>query len=358
MHIWWKMAGSIEVSAPGKLILIGEYAVLEGIPAIVAAIDRRVIVSIRENNQREFTLSAPNLGIERQKFVPDANGNADFIGKLSPQQRENLRFFQSVFARTWRKSDLNKSRALDLHIDTADFYISDRIKLGLGSSAAVTSALTAGLHAFCGGSVSLDKLFLESLAAHQEAQGKIGSGIDVAASIFGGILTYSKAEPEPEIKDIGICEDLAIIPVWSGSAASTLNLVTKVLQFKKAFPAQYRSIIKDMSEISTEAIKAWSDGNASTLLSHINRFATLLEDLGEYSQAPIISVAHKKIGSVVRKYNGVYKPSGAGQGDLGLAFWKRSDIDNEIDALLKAAGLQTMAFQFGVKGIELKNRDF
>ena len=31
------------VSAPGKLFLIGEYGVLEGQPAVVAAVDRRVV---------------------------------------------------------------------------------------------------------------------------------------------------------------------------------------------------------------------------------------------------------------------------------------------------------------------------
>ncbi len=358
MHIYWKMPGLIEVTAPGKLVLIGEYAVLEGSPAIVAAIDRRVAVSIQENNQKEFTLSAPNLGIERQKFIPDTKGNAVFVEKPFAGQRENLRFFQSVFARTWRNFDLNKSRVLDLHIDTSEFYISDRVKLGLGSSAAVTSALTAGLHAACGSSLSQDKLFLESLAAHHAAQGKIGSGIDIAASVFGGIISYSKATREPEIKNIGICEDLIIIPVWSGSAASTLNLVTKVMQFKKAFPDRYRHLMTEMSDSSAKAIKAWSDGDTGTFLSYINSFAKSLEKLGKNSQTPIVSVVHKKIGSVVSKYNGVYKPSGAGQGDLGLAFWKRSDFDKKINALLKAEGLQTLDFRFGVEGTELKYRDF
>ena len=36
----------IEVSAPGKLILFGEYAVLFGAPAAVAAVDRRAVVTL------------------------------------------------------------------------------------------------------------------------------------------------------------------------------------------------------------------------------------------------------------------------------------------------------------------------
>ena len=34
--------GALTVLAPGKLVLVGEYAVLDGAPAIVAAVDRGV----------------------------------------------------------------------------------------------------------------------------------------------------------------------------------------------------------------------------------------------------------------------------------------------------------------------------
>ena len=41
------MTGTLIVSAPGKLFLLGEYAVLDGCPAVVAAVDRRVAVRSR-----------------------------------------------------------------------------------------------------------------------------------------------------------------------------------------------------------------------------------------------------------------------------------------------------------------------
>jgi mevalonate kinase len=37
----------IEVSAPGKLVLFGEYAVLFRAPAAAAAVDRRAVVTLR-----------------------------------------------------------------------------------------------------------------------------------------------------------------------------------------------------------------------------------------------------------------------------------------------------------------------
>ena len=41
---------SIRVKVPGKLILLGEYAVLDGADALVASIDRYVIAEISPSN--------------------------------------------------------------------------------------------------------------------------------------------------------------------------------------------------------------------------------------------------------------------------------------------------------------------
>ncbi|MFU8876606.1 MAG: hypothetical protein ACNA7E_00585, partial [Wenzhouxiangellaceae bacterium] len=56
-----KFAHRVVASAPGKLIVIGEYAVLEGAPALVLGLNRRVRVTALPGQGR---LSAPQLGLE------------------------------------------------------------------------------------------------------------------------------------------------------------------------------------------------------------------------------------------------------------------------------------------------------
>ncbi len=227
--------------------------------------------------------------------------------------------------------------------------------MGLGSSAAVTCALIAGLNAVWGKKLLPEDLLSESLAAHHEAQGKMGSGIDIAASVYGGILSYRKKDQLPEIKNIGICENIMVIPIWSGTTASTRELVAHVMRFKKSQSGQYQNMIEQMTDVSVRAIDAWADCNTKMFLLQVHRYNELMQELGERSNAPIISDIHRITGEIVRKYQGVYKPSGAGQGDLGLAFWERSAFDPGFLELLRDEGLQPVDLAFDAQGTVIYN---
>src|SRR5690606_33179773 len=132
--------------APGKLVLSGAYSVLEGAPAIVAAVDRYATAD----------------GTRPAGFVAD-----EMRAAMQPP-------YPLIDASALREEGR---------------------KLGLGSSAAL---LVAALSAT--GEFDLDRrseryrLFERALAAHRRAQGG-GSGIDVAASTFGGTLQYQLPAP-------------------------------------------------------------------------------------------------------------------------------------------------------------------
>ena len=63
----------ITAQAPGKLLLLGEYAVLEGAPALVVAVDR--LARVRVASAERFEISAPQVGIDGLEFAPgEGNG--------------------------------------------------------------------------------------------------------------------------------------------------------------------------------------------------------------------------------------------------------------------------------------------
>src|SRR5262252_9366989 len=96
-------------TAPGKLILTGEYAVLDGAQAIVVAVDRRVVA--------------------RRNATP--RGSSPFLVAVA----------EEITARRGA-SDPAARAALEISVDSTAFYNRAQ-KLGLGSSAAVTVAATA-----------------------------------------------------------------------------------------------------------------------------------------------------------------------------------------------------------------------
>lgn len=344
----------IEARSPGKMILIGEYAVLEGATALVAAVDRTATVSLNGNVTGKFSLTAPNLDIEKAEFLPGREGNPRFLIQESAPSQTKLRFFDTVFSHVWKQFRKDSSEGIDVCIDTSAFFLSDGIKLGLGSSAALTCALTAGLNAWFDNELSQRMLFEKALNMHYTAQGHMGSGIDIAAGVFGGILAYRKIEPFPEITGLKHHKEIIILPVWSGQSASTIKMVERVTDFKSRDPDRYNSVIKRMTDSSEKAVKFWSSLRIDGFLAQIDQYADLMTELGVLSRTPIVSVKHERIGKIIRKYQGVYKPSGAGGGDLGLAFWAARDAAPDLLMKLVSEGVTPIKLSFGSKGTSVQ----
>ena len=63
---------TIRASAPGKLFLLGEYAVLEGAPAMLTAVDRRVTVQITTSDRWRVTAVGLPGGQRGERYLgPD-----------------------------------------------------------------------------------------------------------------------------------------------------------------------------------------------------------------------------------------------------------------------------------------------
>src|SRR5690606_5262681 len=133
--------------APGKVVVAGEYAVLDGAPAVVAAVDLGVSVT--------FEAGPPGI------VTPD--GDTRFVAPA----------LAAVDAPAGRYAFAARGGP-DLPG-----------KPGLGGSAAATAvAVHAGL-ALRGAPADPDVVFPVASEVHHRVQGS-GSGIDVAASTYGG----------------------------------------------------------------------------------------------------------------------------------------------------------------------------
>jgi len=135
----------IKVEAPGKLILLGEYAVLEKAPSLVTAVDKYCRVQITPGNNSFFHFTAPNLGLNNISFKLDDLGNPLFTESENGKSYQNLRFVFAILKHITTRID-HKIKSADIHIDTKDFYHQKtKQKLGIGSSAALTVAFLQAL---------------------------------------------------------------------------------------------------------------------------------------------------------------------------------------------------------------------
>ena len=338
----------IVASAPGKLVLTGEYAVLEGAPAIVLALDRRARVTLRDNAGAGYVIDAPDLGVH------------DALGYLDGQQHFHWNSVDAIATdRLALVASVLETMALDgalpgFHatLDTHTFFstASGHHKLGLGSSAALTVALAGAIHARAGrGAPSAGRL----LAAHRRLQGGRGSGLDVAASLTGGAIGYRLRAGQPQITPVAWPTGLLFACAWSGKAASTGVFLRQLAAWREHVPARYTTLMRELARCAEAAAAAFADNLVSTLLEAITAYAAGLARLGAASGLDIVSAEHRVLAAIAAECGVVYKTCGAGGGDIGIALTVDAERLQAFRQRVAQAGLQTLDVQLEPHGLQV-----
>lgn len=326
-------------SAPGKLYLLGEYAVLAGAPALLRSVDRRVTVTLRESlAESGWSLTAPELGIERLALARDAK----LPEGLQEKSAQQLRLFDEV--RTAVSVLAPATNAYDVTIESADFQ-ADGHKLGLGSSAAVAVALTAALAASRGIELTHAGMFAAAASAHSAAQGGKGSGGDVAASVYGGHILFRKGS---EPLTVTWPNELQIFTVTTGAGSSTVDLVSRVLRYSEQNPDEYARHISRLRSLAEQTESALTSAN--TFLALADEYFRALDALDSHAGAGIVTQRHRELREIASANGAVFKPSGAGGGDVGLVFAKLDSTDH-LQSAFTEAGATVIPVPFSPDGV-------
>ena len=303
-------------AAPGKIVLWGEYAVLAGAPAAVMAVDRYAQATLTPG-QSLWRYSASG-------FMAPALHTAE----ARPPQTAVTRIARAVLD-AWGLSAFPDPFAL--HCDTRALH-QGAAKLGIGSSAAATVATYASL----ADALQREATCAEAIGIHRALQGG-GSGLDVAAAWHGGVTRFQDGEADvwswPEA--------LAWQVIWTGSVAHT---GTHIADFA-AWRAQENTGVLDALSAASEA--AFATLNQDALISYTDALARLDDaaGLGIYTQA------HRKIATIAHDRALVYKPCGAGGGDIGIAFGTDRQALSDFATAVQAAGFYAPDMEIAQHGV-------
>lgn len=339
---------SVLATAPGKLVLTGEYAVLEGAPALVLAVDRRARVTLDQTAANVFVIDAPALDVHDAVAHMDVHrrllfDDAQLAGKKS------LRIAVSVIESLAAGGALPGFRVA---LDTRSFFSSAREqrKFGLGSSAALAVALGGALRAHAG----LDPPSACALtAAHRAAQGGHGSGLDIAASLTGGVIEYRLRNGQPQITPASWPAELLFCCAWSMRAASTEVFLRGLAAWRGGAPARYRALMRELATCGSTAAAALREHNVVALLEAVDAYAAALARLGCASGLDIVSAEHRSLGAVALACGVTYKPCGAGGGDIGIALTTDADRLRAFRQGVVQAGLQCLDLQLELCGLQV-----
>lgn len=277
---------TVQASAPGKLYIAGEYAVVDGAAAIAVAVNRYVTITIEDENLQLTTTPRKNYyGIitsKNEKYKPllwtrsltqaiaildDEHDASTYSGALTDatpgtEAERSAKYYAYVlaamrvvdaYARECDAPNMDDRRLYNLHVDSELDDAKSGRKYGLGSSAAVTVATVRALCEWYGLSVSTPTVAKLALIVSSTVA-KSGSGGDVAASAYGGWIMYRaynrewlgaeltlvesgessfskllrKKWPRLEVRRLNVSPSLKLLVGWTGSPASSAELVSSV----------------------------------------------------------------------------------------------------------------------------------
>ncbi len=334
----------IEASAPGKLVLLGEYAVLEGAPALVLAVDRRAHATLEVTDADYWEIVSPTLGWEARLDV-----RSDNVAWTGPAASE-LAWVATLLQQFPHAEDLPACR---VELDSDAFYIERagaREKLGLGSSAALTVALLGALHALAG---RPPPTLAGCIAAHRGIQHGRGSGIDIAASLQGGLLRFRlDQDGAPQVTACTLPEGLGWRCAYSGRPASTRAMLAQVAAWRDRDAAGYARCMHELATISSRGIDAVGRDDAAGFLASLHDYAQALARLGEASGARIASRGHRALAALAAECRTVYKSCGAGGGDVGITFAVDNERLREFSARADEAGFPVIALDMDPEGLK------
>lgn len=346
----------IEASAPGKLYLAGEYAVVEaGYPAVIIAVNQYLFVrldqaeagSIYSTQQPELEVLWSRLG--NQICAESSNPYRLIISSMQVVE-DYVRAVGVAADGLYRleiRSDLDDEQS--------------GIKYGLGSSGAVTVAVVKVLLTYYRQEVTPMLVYKLAVLAQLKI-GMVGSFGDLAASSFGGMVAYYSVDRhwlKTEMASLSILEltvqdwkDLAIqeleLPAgldvlvgWTGTAASTDQLVTSIhAQLnQEEKDAVHRRFLQENRICLEQLIHACQEDDGRRVREAIALNRQQLQDLSAGMGMVIETPSLLRLSQLAVKEGAVAKSSGAGGGDCGICIVDSPAQKERIARAWEGAGI-------------------
>lgn len=253
--------------------------------------------------------------------------------------------------------------------------LGDANKTGLGSSAALVTSLTAALlvhylpRKLFDVNSAKGKQTLHNLAqaAHCAAQGKVGSGFDVAAAVFGS-CRYTRFSPEtlsnvPEPGAPGFADSLVQLvdgeTAWDVEVAKeevempngvvlrmcdvdcgskTVSMVKKVLAWRAQDPAGSKQLWDHLQQRNEDLIATLKQGDVDQLPAKLTAVRELIKKMGTSSDVPIEPDSQTELldglGGVEGVYGGVV-PGAGGFDALALLMKDDAETKQRVEKFLK-----------------------
>ncbi|MCY4277906.1 MAG: hydroxymethylglutaryl-CoA reductase, degradative [Gammaproteobacteria bacterium] len=307
-HVGAKEARS---QACGKIVLMGEHAVVYGRHALAAPIPLAVEARVKDATS----------GI--QLLIPRWN-----IEQRVPSLDEHPQGTIGILALVLRQLRL-ESRSMMIEV-----FPAVPKAMGLGGSAALAVAVIRALDLHF--SLGLDDARVNELAFECEtaAHGN-PSGIDNTVATYGETLLFQSNRGAPQYSRVAPSEPVPLVIGISGRESLTARMVSQVAAARAKRPQAYDRIFDQIEAYTMSAVSAFTNGDMESLGETMNLCHGLLNGL-QVSSPEIERMVHaaRKAGALGAKVTG----GGGGGSMIALT----PDCADEVSGALASLGYETM----------------
>ncbi len=309
----------MEASAPAKVILFGEHAVVYGEPAIAVALNLRTTVEVYPGS--EYTV----------------NGY--------PMQDKYHSYIRNAIKLCWDNGPLEIITQSDIPSSS-----------GMGSSASITVAMIAALLS-SKGAVNEEDVAKLGFEVEYITQGR-ASPIDTSTVTHGKGILVDKTLRENylwEIEKNGVVwrihhievPELKLVVGFSGIRASTAEMVARVRRFYQ-WNSFARDVVKEIGKLTLSAIEPLESEDYEKIGELMDKNNKLLTILGV--NHPVL----KKMLEIARKHSYGAKITGAGGGGSIVAL---TDEQDEVVKALNSAGFEAYKVRISREGFRVENQN-
>jgi mevalonate kinase len=298
----------IQATAPGKVILFGEHAVVYGRPAIAAPVSQvRATAVITPSPDTDTHLIAPDLGLALT---------------LAEADEEN------PLAAAVRQVETAVNQPLPPVTITVNSQIP--IASGMGSGAAITAAIIRALAQHLDWPASqewLSDLTYEVEKLHHGTP----SGIDNTVVAYEQPVYFVRQQPQNRIEAFHVAQPLHLLIAGTGIRSSTKVAVGDVRRQWQAEPTRFEALFDGCGRIAEQARAAIERGDLTEIGRLMNQNHILLQEMTVSSpELDCLVTAANQAGALGAKM------SGAGRGGNMIALVNEGET--AVREALLAAG--------------------
>ena len=249
---------SISATAPGKIILFGEHAVVYGRPAIAVPVEQ---VRAKATILARPTAPRPGVFIE----APDI-GLAAHLDELPVDHAFTLLF-----------AGLQNHFSID-HFPACHLRVTSTIPIasGLGSGAAISVAILRAAAEFLGHPLPLEDLSRLAYEAEKAYHGT-PSGIDNTVIAYAKPVYFIRQQP---LQFIRVAAPFNLVIAQSGITSSTADVVAAVRQAHDQQPDAFETLFDQVARISNQALHAIQQGTVADLGPLMTENHRVLQHMG------------------------------------------------------------------------------